>query len=174
MIEVLIEEPGWEAHPLEVWAEDAATLALTARGLAPEAYEISLLACSDDRIAALNADFRGKPAPTNVLSWPAFALAPEAPGALPPLPPAGTPEAPIPLGDVAIALQTIETEARTASKPLKNHVLHLILHGSLHLLGFDHLEDADAVVMERVERQALATLGIPDPYLGDAAGPQTD
>ena len=82
-----------------------------------------------------------------------------------PLPPPATPESqPILLGDVAIALQTCAREAKAASKPLKNHVTHLILHGVLHLLGYDHETSEDAERMEGIEREALAKAGIPDPY----------
>lgn len=171
LVDIVIEEPGWEEIPLADLAERAAALALRENRLDPDRFEISLLACSDARIAALNAQFRGKPAPTNVLSWPAFDLVP---GIVTDLP-EGAQNGRIPLGDVAIALQTTRAEARDASIPLKNHILHLILHSTLHLLGYDHLEDAGAEVMERMESAALARIGVPDPYSrGDAAEPQVE
>ena len=88
-----------------------AAMALRGAGLPPQGYEIAVLACDDARIAALNADFRGKPKATNVLSWPAFDLAAGTPGARPATPPAAGSGPPIGLGDVAIALQTVQAEA---------------------------------------------------------------
>lgn len=167
LIDLVVEEEGWlTALPdLPALAETAARAALDAAGLSPEDHEIALLACDDARVADLNAEFRGKPSPTNVLSWPAHDLAPLSPGARPPLPPLAGP-----LGDVAIALETCRREAETAGLPLKDHVLHLILHGCLHLLGFDHETEADAALMEDMERRLLARLGIADPYAGGVAG----
>lgn len=164
-VELTIEEPGWEVVPdLAGAATTAATLALQGAGLSPAEYSISVLACSDSRIQGLNTEFRDKAAPTNVLSWPAYDLAPAAPGEAPPTPPDPPFDGPNPIGDVAIALQTCIHEAKIAEIPLKNHVIHLILHGSLHLLGFDHETDKDAARMEGIESQALAKLGIADPY----------
>ncbi|MEM8790108.1 MAG: rRNA maturation RNase YbeY [Pseudomonadota bacterium] len=138
--------------------------ALAAQSLDPDDFEISLLACSDTRIAALNGAFRAKDTATNVLSWPAEALIPDRPGTHPALPRQTDTGGRTPLGDVAIALQTCEREARKHSIDLKNHATHLILHGCLHLLGFDHETDEDATVMEGIEIRALAQLGIGNPY----------
>ena len=115
------------------------------------------------RIAVLNADFRGKPTPTNVLSWPAEELAAEAPGGAPDLPePDFTGE--IALGDIAIALGTCAREAAEQGKPMADHCTHLIVHGVLHLLGYDHIEDADATLMEALEVEILGSMGLDDPY----------
>jgi len=174
LVDLVIEEEGWlEALPdLAALAERAARMALEGAGAAPEGYEIALLACDDARIAALNADFRGRPTPTNVLSWPAFELAAETPGARPEAPPPAGSVAPVALGDVAIALQTMRREAQLASIPLKDHAIHLILHGCLHLLGYDHDSGDDAALMEGIERRQLLAAGIADPYSeGDAAEP---
>jgi len=177
LIDLMVESDAWlDSLPsLEADAETAARLALEAAGLAAKGWEISLLACDDDRIAALNADFRGKPTPTNVLSWPAFDLAPDAPGEVPGKP-KRTPGIPSQsLGDVAIALQTVEREAAEQAIPLKDHVIHLILHGCLHLLGFDHETPEDAETMEGIETRALARIGVADPYLrSDAGQPHPD
>jgi probable rRNA maturation factor len=82
---------------------------------------------------------------------------------------------PQPLGDVAIALQTAQREAADRAIPLKDHVIHLILHGCLHLLGFNHEIDADAETMEGIEARALARIGVADPYArGDAGQPHPD
>jgi len=179
-IDLIIEEPAWtdalpgiEALPgIQVAADTAARLALEAADLEPGHWTISLLACDDTRIAGLNRKFRGKSTPTNVLSWPAFDLAPKHPGAHPAPPPQGISGPPQHLGDVAIALQTTRREAEDNATPLKDHVIHLILHGCLHLLGFDHETDEDAETMERIETRALARIGVNDPYLrGDAGQP---
>ena len=176
-VELVIEEPAWsEAVPeLEVLAGTAARLALEAAGLDPERWSICILACDDVRIAELNGEFRGHAAPTNVLSWPAFELAPEHPGERPAAPPRSTGGPRQPLGDVAIALQTTRREAADSATPLKDHVIHLILHGCLHLLGFDHEAEADAETMEGIETRALARIGVADPYMrGDAGQPHPD
>lgn len=102
----------------------------------------------------LNRDHRGVDAPTNVLAFPAWE-----PGAE--LPPAG---APVLLGDVVLSLETIAREAEEQDKPIADHLRHLVVHAVLHLLGFDHLEPAEAEAMESLERSILAELGIPDPY----------
>lgn len=160
-VETIIEEDNWAQLDLEVLAETAAAAALSHLGLAPEAWEISLLACDDARIATLNAEFRGKSLPTNVLSWPSEERSAETDGARPELPEAmGDPE----LGDIAIAYETCAREAADAGKMMKDHVTHLIVHGTLHLLGYDHETDLDAALMERLEVEILATLGVPDPY----------
>lgn len=172
LAEVMIEDPAWLAvvPDLEAVAGTAARLAFEAAGLDPERFSVSILACRDRRIAGLNRDFRGGEGPTNVLSWPAFALAPPRPGGLPPAPPAPPPGRRQPVGDVAVALQTARHEAEALGIPLKDHAIHLILHGCLHTLGFDHETGEDAETMEGIERRALARVGIPDPYRRGGAG----
>ncbi len=160
-VDILIEDDRWAEAGLEALAARAVDAALTGAGLDPEDWEISLLACDDARIAALNADFRGKPQPTNVLSWPSEDRAPDSPGEAPEAPETGgDPE----LGDIAIAFETCRREADEADKPFENHVIHLIVHGTLHLLGYDHETDQDAALMEKLEVGILAELGLPDPY----------
>lgn len=163
LVDCLLEDSRWQALQLEALAGKAARAVLAELGLPAKGYEISLLGCSDTRIAALNADFRGKPQPTNVLSWPSEERAAARPGAMPTLPPPGTP-APLELGDIALAYETCLREAEEAGKPPPAHVTHLVVHGILHLFGFDHETDADAAVMERLEAAVLAKLGLPDPY----------
>jgi probable rRNA maturation factor len=133
-------------------------------GLAPEGFQISLLGCDDARIAVLNADFRGKPQPTNVLSWPSEDRAAETPGGTPEPPEPGSADDPESLGDIAIAFDTCAREAAEQAKPMADHVTHLIVHGVLHLLGYDHIDDADATVMESLEVRILASMGLSDPY----------
>jgi probable rRNA maturation factor len=115
-----------------------------------EEAEVSVLFTDDTRIRVLNRQFRGRDRPTNVLSFPA---APMNPGRLGPA-----------LGDLALALETVTGEATSLGLTLNNHVTHLIIHGFLHLLGFDHEVESEAVAMERLEAAILARLGIADPY----------
>lgn len=161
LTEVMIEDDRWQAAQLEVLAERAAEATLTHLGLDPDAFEISVLGCDDARIAVLNGDFREKPQPTNVLSWPSEERAAQTPGAVPDLPVSG-PDAE--LGDIAIAYDTCAAEAAAGDKPLGDHVTHLIVHAVLHLLGYDHIRDQDATLMEATEVAILGKLGLPDPY----------
>lgn len=163
MLEISIEDNRWQEAEFEALAGRAVGAVLTHFDFDPDICEISLLACDDARIAELNAEFRDKPRPTNVLSWPAEELAAEEPG--------GTPAAPEPdfmgemaLGDIAISWDTCAREAAEAGKPMGDHVTHLIIHGLLHLLGYDHIRDPDATLMEQIEVEILGILGIDDPY----------
>jgi probable rRNA maturation factor len=164
LVDTVIEDDRWQAFGLAALAETAARAALAHLGHPAEALEISLLGCDDARIAVLNGTFRGKPTPTNVLSWPAWDLAPEAPGGQPEDPETGTAEDPEPLGDIAIAWETCAREAEAQGKPMRDHVTHLVVHGCLHLLGYDHETEADAALMEGHEVAILASLGLSDPY----------
>ena len=152
-VDVIIEAPRWAEADIEALAETAIDAALSHLGMDPDAWDISILACNDARIAALNASFRDKPKATNVLSWPSEERTPE-------VPPAGDPE----LGDISIAFDTCQDEAKRGGISLKFHTLHLLVHGTLHLLGYDHEEDADADLMEATETAILAKLGVPNPY----------
>jgi probable rRNA maturation factor len=164
LVDTVIEEPRWQASGLPVIAERAAQAALTAFGLLPDRLQISLLGCNDARIAVLNAQFRDKPAPTNVLSWPSEERGAEFVGEEPQRPVPGTAAEPASLGDIAIAWETCAAEAMAQQKPMADHVAHLIVHAVLHLLGYDHVEDEDAALMEGHEVRILATLGVSDPY----------
>lgn len=116
--------------------------------------ELSLLFTDDAAMSVLNGTWRGQEKPTNVLSFPAFPVAPgEMPGPM--------------LGDIILARETIEREAGELGKPVDEHVTHLIVHGFLHLLGYDHLEEGDATRMEGIETRILAELDLSDPY-GDS------
>lgn len=163
LVEALIDAGDWSGVDVQALSEDAARVALVEAGVDPARCEISLLFTDDAAIAELNARFRGKDKPTNVLSWPAFDLAPEADGAAPPPPPLA-PDGRTPIGDIALAAGTVAQEARERNLALPHHVAHLIVHGVLHLLGYDHETSAGAEAMESVERAALAKLGIADPY----------
>ncbi len=160
--DVTFEDRRWEALGLEQIAETASRAAMDIAGVDLDGFEVSVMGCDDARIAELNAEFRGKPTPTNVLSWPAFELAAVAAGSLPAAPQASHHGESI--GDIAIALETCMREAADKNVSVNHHVTHLVLHGCLHLLGYDHENDVDATVMEGLEIKALAKLGISNPY----------
>ena len=147
MIAVELEDEAWAAAlpGVEALAQAAAAAALDRPG------DLTLLLADDAAVRDLNARFRGRDAPTNVLSFPAA-------------PPAGAPGAAPHLGDIALAYGVCEGEARAQAKPLAHHLQHLVVHGVLHLLGSDHHDDAEAEEMEGAERAILARLGVPDPY----------
>ena len=164
LFETVIEDARWAAFGLEALAERAGRATLAILGLPVAGFSISLMGCDDARIAVLNADFRGKPTPTNVLSWPSEERGPEFVGDTPEPPQPGNQDDPDPLGDIAIAWETCAREAEAQGKPMTDHVAHLIVHGILHLLGYDHIEDEDAALMEALEVRILASLGVSDPY----------
>jgi len=158
-IDVALACTGWtRLCPAESLAREAAELAL-ARGRAalrltwqgPVELGIVLADAAEQR--RLNRDYRGHDAPTNVLAFPAWE-----PGA--PLPSG----APVLLGDVVLALETLVQEAAEQNKPVADHLQHLTVHGVLHLFGFDHQTRAEAATMEALERSILAELAVPDPY----------
>ena len=109
-------------------------------------FSVTVLLTDDATLHDLNSRFRGQDRPTNVLSFPA--------------PTSARPH----LGDVALAFATCEREANEQGKPLSSHLTHLVAHGVLHLVGYDHESEAEAVVMEALEQDVLAGLGLPDPY----------
>lgn len=119
---------------------------------------VSLVLADDALVQTLNRDYRGKDKPTNVLS---FALT-EQTGDAKPL--VRQPDSPIVLGDVVLALETIGRESVDQGKTFADHLSHLVIHGILHLLGYDHQTDEDAERMERLEARILGGLGIADPY----------
>ncbi|MDR3493100.1 MAG: rRNA maturation RNase YbeY [Ancalomicrobiaceae bacterium] len=150
----------------EAWGEEAALRPLVERTLTtaadvgrfdlPAHVEVSLLLTDDARIQVLNRVWRGKDMPTNVLSFPA---GPEAAKD-------GLPDdaRPLLLGDIVLARETVVREAAAEGKTLEAHVCHLLVHGFLHLLGYDHEIDDAAEEMESLETEILAALGIADPY----------
>jgi probable rRNA maturation factor len=152
-VAVLRHGAAWPREIADAALKQAARAAIkSAPALSPGTYEVTLLLTDDAEMRALNRTWRGKDAPTNVLSFPAGdAIA--APGLL---------------GDVVLAYETTAAEARAQGIALEDHVAHLVVHGVLHLIGFDHLREAEAERMEAVERSALASLGIADPYAEDA------
>lgn len=171
LTDTVIEDDIWANSPLPDLAERAATATLKHLGLKATDYELCVLACGDARIAELNGDFRDKPRPTNVLSWPSQELGAEEPGETPFAPEPEDDFEPHHLGDIAITYGVCEREAAEQSKSFDAHVTHLIVHAVLHLLGYDHIRDPDATLMERLEVEILGNLGLPDPYR-DIEGPQ--
>lgn len=155
MIDIEIEDDAWDealpdAHGL---ARRAAEAALAAAGRAPERPPefglVAILLTDDDAVADLNAEYRRKKGPTNVLSFPAS----ENPEGF--------------LGDLALAYGVCAREAGEQGKPLAHHLQHLVAHGVLHLVGYDHMSEDEAAEMEGLERRLLAGLGVPDPYAAD-------
>jgi len=153
--EVLFVADCWQAEPdAEATIQRAiAAAAEMVDGGAGEA-ELAVMLTDDSGIRTLNSNWRGIDKPTNVLSFPA----------LPPTGPVGPDDAPRMLGDIAIAYQTTRSEADDEQKPFDHHLSHLAVHGFLHLIGYDHENDAEAEAMEALETEILAQLGIPDPY----------
>ncbi len=163
-IELLIEDRRWEDVDLASLANQSFAAVFAERGLKAGVFEIGVLACDDAKISELNAEFRGKGQPTNVLSWPTFDLSPEHAGADPVAPHLSGTFPDSALGDIAISFNTCAREAADAGIPLNHHVCHLLIHSCLHLLGFDHQTDTDAARMEGIETKLLASMGIEDPY----------
>ena len=158
-VEIVIEDDRWEAFGLETVASRAMAAVSAHLGLDPMVFQVVVMGCDDKRIAELNAQFRGKPKPTNVLSWPAIEFGPRLPGEHPEMPEIQE------LGDIAISYDTCQREALAQKKPFADHATHLLVHAILHLAGYDHIDDQDAETMEDSERAILSRLGIPDPYL---------
>jgi probable rRNA maturation factor len=159
-VAVMVDDRGWEKlvgdpQPLLRRAARAAVKAARRpRGLRPGgAVAVTVALMSDRAVRSLNHDFRGQDKPTNVLSFPAdsFAIGPR--------------RNRVELGDIALALGVVRREAKAQGKGAADHLAHLVVHGVLHLLGYDHEYDQDAARMERLERKALAALGIADPYV---------
>ena len=132
-----------EPAQVRKWARSA--LADDVRG------ELTVRIVDENESAALNSRYRGKKGPTNVLSFRAE-------------PPPGAAEELLPFGDVVICAAVVEREAREQGKPLAAHWAHMVVHGALHLQGYDHERARDAAAMEARERALLAKLGFPDPY----------
>ena len=146
-IEIVVEEPKWRtAHGLGPKLKRAARLALKKSGKVEGGAALTILLAGDEKVRALNRGFRRKDNPTNVLSFPAAANADNY------------------LGDVALAYGVTRGEAHASGKRVSDHAVHLVVHGVLHLLGYDHETSRQAGVMEPLETAILASLGIADPY----------
>jgi len=155
-IDVNVAAPAWKrVVDLEDLAKECVRQSLAASGaaLAPQC-ELSVTFCNDAAIRGLNAQWRGKDQPTNVLSFPT-------PGAL---------ERKPLLGDVIVAYETVAREAEQQGKLFRAHTAHMVAHGFLHLIGYDHETAAEAERMEALERKIATALGFPDPYADEAGG----
>ncbi len=159
IVEIAVEEPKWRAlGDLEAIASQSMEAALRESEEDPaQGAEVSLLFCDDARMQALNRDFRGKDRPTNVLSFPGPDLPEPAPV----------------LGDIALGYETIVREAQEQGKSFADHTRHMIVHGFLHLLGYDHETAAEASEMEAMEIRILRRLGVENPY-GEPREPEPD
>jgi probable rRNA maturation factor len=155
-LSIVIDDAGWSAMPeLEALARRAAAAAFAATGVAEDEFETTLLFTGDEAVRQLNARWRGKDYATNVLSFPAPQGLAVPAGELPPL------------GDVVLAAGVVAREAADQGKPLPDHAAHLMIHGLLHLLGYDHETEAEAAEMEGLETEILKGMGIPAPYERD-------
>ena len=152
VLEVEVEAEGWRTVPdIERLAQQAAEAAIAcAPRPLDDAVAATLLLTGDAEIAELNRLWRGQNKPTNVLSFPASFR--------------GRPGERRPIGDIALAYETVARESDAEGKAFADHASHLVVHGILHLLGEDHTTDLQADAMERIEVAALAKLGISDPY----------
>ncbi len=153
--DISIDDERWmSVAGLQDMIPNLAREALLAAHLPPENHSVSIALLSDEEVRTLNRAFRGKDAPTNVLSFPS-------PRALQAFH-RGT--EPLFLGDVALAYETVVSEASAQGKTALQHAAHLVVHGVLHLAGFAHDAEAEAERMESAERAVLARFGVPDPY----------
>jgi len=151
--DMAINADGWQnEETLRQLVDSVLQATLLELGFDKIDSELSLVFTNDADIREINAKWRHIDKPTNVLSFPAFALQPgQEPGEI--------------LGDIVIARETVEREAAEEDKSFDDHLSHLVVHGLLHLMGYDHQNDDEAEQMEALERKILASLGISDPYL---------
>lgn len=160
-IQISVETEGWadetslEALASRVFASAALQLEQQGQLFPSTGIEVSLVFTDDTAIADINAEWRGQEKPTNVLSFPAY-----------PLVPGGMP-GPM-LGDIVIARETVERESLELEKSFDDHLTHLMVHGFLHLFGYDHMTSEEADIMETLETGILASLGLSDPYAGQS------
>lgn len=151
-IDIIKEAGDWpDEDSLHKLAEDVIHTSWEHLGLEKKTTELSLVFTNDAAIRQLNADWREMDKPTNVLSFPAFPIK------------AGAQPGPM-LGDIVIAYETVKREAEEEYKEFSHHLTHMIVHGFLHLAGYDHEDDEEAEVMEAHERAILHALNIADPY----------
>ncbi len=149
-LHVVIDSDDWKSvRGLKALTQQAADAALPA---AQRAKTVTVLFADDAMLTTLNHNWRGQKKPTNVLSFPSALDFKKLRGM------------PLSLGDIALSFETIASEAKASGLSLKAHTTHLIVHGILHLLGYDHVSAADALVMETKEIRILKKLGIADPY----------
>ena len=147
MIDIEVEDAAWTAaEPACAVLAEISARAVLSRLTPGREGGLVILLTDNPSVQDLNSRYLGKDKPTNVLSFPAAGSAGDH------------------IGDIALAFGVCAAEADEQGKPLAHHLQHLVAHGVLHLLGYDHEDDADAVIMENLEREILAGLGVPDPY----------
>jgi metalloprotein, YbeY/UPF0054 family len=161
-LDLLIPHPAWHRaiRDVEATCRRSAAAAFAAVWRDPRPAEASLLLTDDAQVRALNRDYRGRDEPTNVLAFAALEGGHLLTG--------GDLDGPVVLGDVVIAQETVLAEAARDAKSPSDHLSHLVVHGILHLLGYDHQGEEDAVTMEALEVRILAALGVDDPYAADS------
>jgi probable rRNA maturation factor len=162
MIAIELVAEGWPDHDLDDLATRAVTATIAATPHADLAttsatIEISIRLTSDEEVRTLNRQYRQQDKPTNVLSFPM--VQPDLIDSL-----ANTDDGEVLLGDIVLAYETCAREGAERGVPLEDHATHLIVHGVLHLLGYDHMTDSEAEAMEAIERDVMATLVLHDPY----------
>ena len=160
-VDLIVEDARWKRLNLFSIANAAFEETLSQLNLRSENFICCILACSSEKIKGLNAQFRGKNNYTNVLSFPSKAENYDTKISLKFKANAD----PLELGDIAIAYEVCNKEAKVSKIKFEDHVYHLIIHSVLHLLGYDHEEEKNATEMEKIEVQVLANLGISNPYL---------
>lgn len=159
-IDVSMPEPEWASSFLDVEAlaraaaERTLMMAVLPKPLLGRAIEAAVVLANDDLVQVLNRTYRNKDAPTNVLSFAALEAGDPIPA-----------EGPCPIGDVILAYQTIDREAREQGKFFRDHFIHMVVHGTLHLLGYDHETEDEANNMESLEIRILEKMGIQNPYM---------
>jgi probable rRNA maturation factor len=146
-IDVLVESPLWKDLP-DAPADVRKAINAAAAAISSPGGEVAVMLADDATLRRLNRQWRGIDKPTNVLSFPASGSATTAM-----------------LGDIVIAYETLARESRDEGKEIVHHLSHLVVHGFLHLMGYDHQNDSDADTMEKLETDILARLRVPDPYL---------
>ncbi|MGB0570240.1 MAG: rRNA maturation RNase YbeY [Paracoccaceae bacterium] len=160
-VDVILEDERWSTLDLAECSQRAFDAVMYHFDLTDVGFECCVMGCDDAKIAELNGDFRDKPQATNVLSWPSVEHVAREEGARPVLPDITfDPE----LGDIAISYDTCLREAEAGQIAPQHHVTHLIVHAVLHLLGYDHIRDQDATLMEGIEIEILGNMGIANPY----------
>ena len=143
-IDILLDDPSWKKIEYETLIQITIDQCRQHLDIADTDHELSVLLCDDARIQVLNRDYRLKDKPTNVLSFPQ--------------------DDPIMLGDIVVSYETVAREAQNHNKTLVHHFQHMVVHSLLHLLGYDHMDEEDALEMEQLEVEILAKLHIENPY----------
>jgi len=151
MIDIVIDEGIAFEPPADM--DKAVRVACESAGIDTEQIDLCIRFTSDQSIQSMNKQWRGQDKVTDVLSFPMQE------------PPFETSES---MGDIALAVPFIELEAERLKLPESDHILHLIIHATLHLFGFDHIDDDDALKMQKLEQQAMHNMGLHDPYPMDA------